>query len=82
MDQEHNSDQDDTSQPTGESQLSAASLVSPFVSVKPTTVHSNDTAAKLHPIQNTDTSVCLSSFNVCTIFLHGMIMPLLKGNSG
>lgn len=59
MDQEHNSDQDDTSQPTGESQLSAASLVSPFVSVKPNTVHSNDTAAKLHPIQNNDTPVCV-----------------------
>ncbi len=37
MDQEHNSDQDDTSQPAGETQLSAASLVSPFVSVKPNT---------------------------------------------
>ena len=37
MDQEHSSDQDDTSQPAAETQLSAAILVSHFVLVKPNT---------------------------------------------
>lgn len=37
MDQKHSSDQADTSQPAAETQLSAARLVSHFVSVKPNT---------------------------------------------
>lgn len=35
MDQEHSRDQGDTSQPAAETRLSAAILVSHFVSVKP-----------------------------------------------